>query len=118
MTSLVMLEEHRAPARQTTGDPEQRTRVSLLDWRQYAECADPCLDPDDWYPDAKDREGVAYARQVCGLCPVRRQCLRAVMDQEGADSARYGIWGGLTPKERAWLQRSLNGRTTVLGAGP
>lgn len=38
---------------------------------------------------------------VCGLCPVKKECLEYALEFENTDSLRIGIWGGLNPNERA-----------------
>ena len=40
------------------------------------------------------------AIKVCGLCPVRRECLQLAMDAETNDIRRYGVFGGKTPRQR------------------
>lgn len=60
------------------------------------------LEPNDWHQAANSPRTV-MARQVCLLCPVRREC------QEYAVRKRIdnGIWGGLTEKElRSLLRRA------------
>jgi hypothetical protein len=42
-------------------------------------------DPNAWYE---------MGRVVCSTCPVWEECLEAGVDE------RWGMWGGLTPKER------------------
>lgn len=44
---------------------------------------------------------VEQAKNVCGSCPVRAQCLEYALDND----ERYGIWGGMTSKERRKLTR-------------
>lgn len=44
------------------------------------------------------------ARNFCRVCPVTVACLRAALAAE-APSGRYGIWGGLSPRQRAYLPR-------------
>lgn len=48
------------------------------------------------------QRAVEAAKAVCAECPVREMCLEDAMDREGGlrPSNRYGIFGGLTPKER------------------
>lgn len=36
------------------------------------------------------------AKLICTRCPVRAACLSAALEAE----ERYGIWGGLSPRER------------------
>ena len=40
------------------------------------------------------------ARQVCARCPVRQACLEYAL----SNRITYGIWGGLTERERRPLQ--------------
>ena len=40
------------------------------------------------------------ARQVCAQCPVRQQCLEFAV----SNRIVYGIWGGLTERERRPLR--------------
>ena len=41
------------------------------------------------------------AKSVCRTCPVQEPCLEFAMET----NQKYGIWGGLTDKERASLKR-------------
>lgn len=43
--------------------------------------------------------------EMCGLCPVAGDCLRAGLDE------RFGVWGGTTTYERAWLRGVIDGLT-------
>lgn len=47
------------------------------------------------------------ARRICAVCPVRLDCLNTALDAESGVSRRnrYGIYGGLTPDQRARLAR-------------
>ena len=59
---------------------------------------------DDWYPEPTGvgKGQAAFARTVCRGCEVRVQCLEwALATDEG-----WGIWGGLTEKERRALPRN------------
>jgi WhiB family transcriptional regulator, redox-sensing transcriptional regulator len=40
------------------------------------------------------------AKLICARCPVRTPCLDAAFEAE----ERYGIWGGLSPRERRQAQ--------------
>lgn len=52
-----------------------------------------------WFePELFDR-----ALQVCGRCPVRSGCL----DQALRTGERLGVWGGLTPDQRAELPEAV-----------
>lgn len=58
-------------------------------------------------PDTYDRD-VERAKEFCGHCPVRRECLADelhVMAQHGATTT-YGVRGGLSKPERVRLFRA------------
>jgi WhiB family redox-sensing transcriptional regulator len=64
-------------------------------WRRQAACrgrADDVFFPDSALPDYAAR--VAEAKATCATCPVRQACLEIGMRE------RYGIWGGLTARQR------------------
>jgi WhiB family redox-sensing transcriptional regulator len=68
---------------------------ALRDWRDEALCA--YIDPDLWFP---SQGGLgAAARRICGQCPVRAECLEDALSHHDM----YGIWGGLSYKERLRL---------------
>lgn len=81
-----------------------------LRWRALAACRD--VDAEIFFnPDrdversegADERRHAAQAKEICARCPVQRQCLNwAVVVGEP-----HGIWGGLTPGERARLTGQL-----------
>ena len=54
---------------------------------------------------ADDSESIAAAKAVCARCPVREQCLDFSLQGH-----HYGIWGGLTDKERARVRRDQRRR--------
>jgi WhiB family transcriptional regulator, redox-sensing transcriptional regulator len=66
-------------------------------------------DSQTWYPeDAAPDYTYAYARRICQSCPVRVECLDYAMAREPASRAsRHGMWGGLTPTERARLGKPV-----------
>ncbi|MFE5628443.1 WhiB family transcriptional regulator [Streptomyces sp. NPDC056543] len=56
-------------------------------------------DPEVFFPErgTSAREG----KLVCLACEVRTECLEYALD----NGEQFGIWGGLTEKERARLRR-------------
>ncbi|PZG83567.1 WhiB family transcriptional regulator [Streptomyces sp. NTH33] len=58
------------------------------------------MDPEDadatFFPLPRDYEAIAEAKELCGLCPVRRDCLNFALE----NVLKEGIWGGLTEAER------------------
>jgi len=48
----------------------------------------------------------ATARTYCESCPVKTECLAYCLPFEKETGRRDGMWGGLTPQERARMVRS------------
>ena len=64
----------------------------------------PCAQqPDLWF--SEDRHSIKRAKAICGGCPVRLECLKVALDGNEA----FGIFGGLTPVERARLSPTATG---------
>lgn len=77
------------------------------DWRRAGACL--TADPDMFFPVSPTGLGleqVSAARQVCGRCEVRQQCL----DHALSTRQVYGIWGGTTPDERLAMLRRRTAR--------
>lgn len=70
-------------------------------WVEFAACRS--VGGDWWYAD-ETANGVAdmrRAKQVCRGCDVRIECLEWAL----AHDERFGVWGGLSPRQRAGLRR-------------
>jgi WhiB family redox-sensing transcriptional regulator len=59
-----------------------------------AACA--TTDPELWFPELDSLWRVAQAKNICGKCPVKQECL----DYALVNKFKDGIWGGLSPTER------------------
>lgn len=70
----------------------------MRDWRRDAACLGEPLEI--FFPDGNTDDKWDQALTVCNRCPVRMDCLALVMDLDDF-SDRYGMFGGLTPSERA-----------------
>lgn len=68
-------------------------------WAAFAACRD--RDPDVFFP--LSEEGEREAIRVCSGCPVRVECLEFALEA----NVRFGIWGGLTEKQRVVLRRRI-----------
>lgn len=68
-----------------------------LMWQEQALCAQ--TDPEAFFPEkgGSTRE----AKKVCLSCPVRVECLEYALQND----ERFGIWGGLSERERRRLKR-------------
>ncbi|AXG80822.1 WhiB family transcriptional regulator [Streptomyces paludis] len=56
-----------------------------------------------FFPLPRDHEAIAEAKELCGWCPVRRDCLDFALE----NVLKEGIWGGLTEAERRPLHNGL-----------
>jgi WhiB family transcriptional regulator, redox-sensing transcriptional regulator len=73
--------------------------TSAWDWQLHGSCRG--MDPAIFFPSARSRRArdEAHAKAVCSTCPVVTQCRDYAIDA----AEPYGVWGGLTPMERAML---------------
>lgn len=69
----------------------------LLGWQEQALCAQ--TDPEAFFPEkgGSTRE----AKRVCASCDVRAECLDYALEND----ERFGIWGGLSERERRRIRR-------------
>lgn len=83
-----------------------RPRVTLLldgtEWAADAACKD--IHVDFFYPE--DPMDNTAPRSVCRKCPVRVECLEYAL----VNNEPYGVWGGLTTKERKRLIKHERGQ--------
>lgn len=80
-------------------------------WIKQAACRAEDVDPEIFFPD-NNVAGIAKARAICATCPVVRACLADCLRQEGGRVAatRFGIYGGLSPRQRVRLYERLRHR--------
>jgi WhiB family transcriptional regulator, redox-sensing transcriptional regulator len=78
-----------------------RVEAEPPSWQRYANCLG--VDPDLFFP---ERGGsTREAKEVCRGCVVRTECLQYALD----NAEKFGIWGGLSERERRRLRRRRNG---------
>lgn len=67
------------------------------EWQERALCAQ--TDPEAFFPEkgGSTRE----AKRICAGCEVRSECLEYALEHD----ERFGIWGGLSERERRKLKR-------------
>lgn len=76
--------------------PDLADLLGRPEWQARAACAG--MSPDDWFHDDRSSNYDA-AKRVCATCTVRDECLQFAID----NGERYGVWGGLSPKQRRAL---------------
>lgn len=69
------------------------------EWQERALCAQ--TDPEAFFPEkgGSTRE----AKKICQRCAVRNECLEYALGHD----ERFGIWGGLSERERRRLKRGI-----------
>jgi WhiB family transcriptional regulator, redox-sensing transcriptional regulator len=76
------------------------------DWASQAACR--ASSPDKLFVRGAEQN---KAKQVCGACPVRTECLAEALDNQ----IEWGVWGGMTERERrALLRRRPNASWRVV----
>lgn len=66
-------------------------------WVVFSACRQ--VDPDVFFPTTREQE--EHAISICKTCPVRMDCLDYAIEAR----EKFGIWGGLTEKQRRRLVR-------------
>ena len=79
-----------------------------LSWQRQANCLG--VHPDLFFPErgASTRE----AKAVCGSCVVRDDCLEFAL----RNGEKFGIWGGMSERERRRLRRIRAQQRTAASA--
>jgi WhiB family redox-sensing transcriptional regulator len=83
--------------------PKPLLRLALLGdddeprWQEQALCSQ--TDPESFFPEkgGSTRE----AKRICAACDVKQECLEYALQRD----ERFGIWGGLSERERRRLRR-------------
>ena len=81
-----------SPASRTTVDDENQ-----LAWQVDSLCAQ--TDPEAFFPEKGG--STRDAKKICASCDVRAQCLEYALQND----ERFGIWGGLSERERRKLRK-------------
>jgi WhiB family redox-sensing transcriptional regulator len=67
-------------------------------WQSQALCAQ--TGADFFFPEPGS--SVREAKRICGMCEMRAACLEYALTHD----ERFGVWGGLSEKERLGLRRT------------
>jgi len=74
-----------------------------FEWMDYAACAG--ADPGLFFAEKGWFAKYGEAKKMCAKCTVYKDCLKFALD----NNIRHGVWGGLTPEERAQKKRDDRG---------
>ncbi len=73
---------------------------NALAWQTDALCAQ--TDPEAFFPEKGG--STRDAKRICTSCDVRGECLEYALNND----ERFGIWGGLSERERRKLKRRVS----------
>ncbi|GGH37621.1 WhiB family transcriptional regulator [Microbacterium album] len=73
---------------------------NALAWQSDALCAQ--TDPEAFFPEKGG--STRDAKRICSSCDVRAECLEYALQND----ERFGIWGGLSERERRKLKRQAS----------
>jgi WhiB family redox-sensing transcriptional regulator len=83
-------------------------RNNTTEWKWDAACQG--MGPDVFYMEhgekAENMMKIVAAREICGRCPVKVECLRYAVD----NCIGTGIWAGTTPNQRKRLRHGRTGQ--------
>ena len=83
-----------------------RVTVHNTDWQVRAACrntdTEAFFNP-DYLRGRNKRAREAAAKAICAACPVREACLEWALHL----GETHGVWGGMTPEERAGVTSPL-----------
>ena len=67
-------------------------------------------DPGIWFEDERHAYDEWLAKAICAKCPIKGECGGQQLRVEGSVSAamRFGIYGGMTPEERARIAKNAS----------
>jgi WhiB family redox-sensing transcriptional regulator len=68
------------------------------EWQERALCAQ--TDPEAFFPEKGG--STRDAKRICADCEVKAECLEYALEND----ERFGIWGGLSERERRRLRRA------------
>ena len=77
--------------------PVAEAEDTALAWQADALCAE--TDPEAFFPEKGG--STRDAKKICTSCEVRGQCLEYALQND----ERFGIWGGLSERERRKLRK-------------
>ncbi len=80
-----------------TGDLLDGVDLGPAPWMADAKCLD--ADPDAFFPEKGG--STRDAKRICAACSVRDECLQYALGND----ERFGIWGGMSERERRRLKR-------------
>ena len=70
--------------------------IHIEEWQDRALCAE--TDPEAFFPEKGG--STRDAKRICAACEVKQECLEYAL----ANDERFGIWGGLSERERRRLK--------------
>lgn len=101
--AVIMMPKKTAVVRKEQLIPHNEAKLltKIQDSPSIARPACESEDPELFFPNKGEANKVKDAKGVCLSCEAREVCLKWALDND----ARFGVWGGLTERERRKLKR-------------
>ncbi|NUR01194.1 MAG: WhiB family transcriptional regulator [Streptomyces sp.] len=93
-----MIERFSAPGTISSMQIDTITPVDFA-WQAQAQALCAQTGADFFFPEPGS--SVREAKRICGMCEMRPACLEYALQND----ERFGVWGGLSEKERLELRR-------------
>lgn len=77
-------------------------------WQEDSACRG--VEPEVFFPVSE--EDAWQAKEICGVCTVKAECLAFSL----RNRERYGVWGGVTEKERIDMHRRGTAARVLAGS--
>ena len=87
------------PVRLGVPGVRQRTPTTTIRWPGRADALCAQTDPEAFFPEKGG--STRDAKKICTACEVRGECLEYALSND----ERFGIWGGLSERERRKLRK-------------
>ena len=88
--------------------PPGPATFDVPDWMDQARCSE--TDAEAFFPEKGG--STRYAKKVCMACEVRTDCLEWAI----ATDQRFGVWGGMSERERRKIKQDRAETTTEVAA--
>ena len=72
-------------------------------------------DPDLFFPDGQGDRRAIEARKICARCPILDRCRDYITEAERVEGRIFGIWSGMTDRERGDAREQPAGQLKPCG---
>lgn len=82
-------------------DAQETRQDDEWNWRLESSCSS--VSPELFFARPSNLKKMAEAKAICASCPVLEQCREYALDPAHFEFTQYGLWAGMTERERRAL---------------